>query len=90
MIIYLITNKINGKQYIGQTSQSLKRRWNGHKKSGSGINSVVRAAINKYGYNNFFVEEIDSAINFEELNNLEKYYIKFYNTLSPSGGNGPI
>lgn len=30
MIIYKITNKINSKQYVGQTVRSLKNRWHGH------------------------------------------------------------
>ena len=27
MLIYKITNKINGKIYIGQTTRTLKERW---------------------------------------------------------------
>ena len=28
--IYLITNKINGKQYVGQTIRTIEERWKGH------------------------------------------------------------
>ena len=29
-VIYIITNKINNKVYIGQTIQPLNKRWEGH------------------------------------------------------------
>ena len=28
--IYLITNNVNGKQYVGQTIQTIQKRWNSH------------------------------------------------------------
>ena len=33
MIVYKITNRVNGKIYIGQTKASLSRRWKEHVKS---------------------------------------------------------
>lgn len=30
MIIYLITNKINNKMYVGLTTKTLEKRWKGH------------------------------------------------------------
>ena len=31
--IYKITNKVNGKVYIGQTITTVQRRWNQHKRN---------------------------------------------------------
>lgn len=31
--IYVITNKINGKQYVGQTTYSIEQRFKEHKKT---------------------------------------------------------
>lgn len=74
MIIYLITNNINGKKYIGQTVQSVETRFYQHcrdKRSGS----TVSKAITKYGKDNFTIEIIDTADSFLELNIKEEYWI---------------
>jgi hypothetical protein len=44
MIIYIITNKINKKQYIGQTTISIEYRWKGHCKI---ISSETRKKISE-------------------------------------------
>lgn len=86
MIIYLVTNKINGKKYIGQTTRSLQIRWAEHYK-GKHPNSVLYLAVQKYGRENFVVEVISTACSVDELNNLEQIYIKQYDTLAPNGYN---
>lgn len=48
--IYSVTNKINGKIYIGQ-SIDIERRWQQHKYSNGNI--ILRNAIKKYGIDNF-------------------------------------
>lgn len=57
--IYLITNVVNGKVYLGQ-SIDIERRWNQHRYGKGSI--ILRNAIKKYGINSFefsIVEEID-------------------------------
>ena len=80
MIIYKATNKINGKIYIGQTTQTLSRRISNHKSDAllKKINTRFASAIRNYGIENFEFEEIDSANTKEELNRKEKYWIKKY------------
>ena len=54
--VYVIRNKVNGKEYIGSAATSLKRRWKGHTdelKTGKHRNRYLQNAWNKYGANNF-------------------------------------
>ena len=80
--IYKITNTINSKSYIGQTIQNVKERFYQHcatKCSKAVSNMAIHRAIKKYGKSNFtieVIEEIDSA----NLNDRERYWIKYYNS----------
>ena len=78
-IVYKITNKLNGKVYIGQTTEGIEKRWKRH--CGYQINdgTYFHNAIKKYGAENFTIEIIDKAKNQEELNELEFFYINKYN-----------
>lgn len=90
MIIYKITNKLNGKMYIGQTVQKLTDRWSDHSRPCIGRHkngSAIAYAIQKYGKDNFILEQIDTAESLEELNTKEVTYIKALNTLAPNGYN---
>jgi len=82
MIIYKITNAINNKIYIGQTISTLNNRANKHKnESISGRKkNYFNLAIVKHGFDNFVFEEIDSADSQEELDYMEVYWIKFFNS----------
>jgi group I intron endonuclease len=57
--IYKITNKINGKVYIGQ-SINIERRWKEHI-SDKRKNSLIHLAIEKYGEKNFNFEIIEEC-----------------------------
>lgn len=74
MIVYKITNKVNGKVYIGQTRGTLRNRWNSHCRNKK--LSLITRAIEKYGRENFTIEEIDRAETREELNTKESRWIK--------------
>ena len=77
--IYKITNLVNGKVYIGQTKGSIEKRWKEHCRKNS-FCSKLRRAIQKYGKNNFSIEQIDHAHNQEELDSKEIFWIKKYNS----------
>src|ERR1035437_2361474 len=87
MIIYKITNKLTNKVYIGQTTKSLHTRLYHHFYNSKKANCYFGHAINKYGKENFIAEEICSAKNLNDLNYLEEYFIKYYNSLMPNGYN---
>lgn len=84
--IYKITNKENGKIYIGKTTLTVVERFKGHLKSSSRC-LYLRAALLKYGNENFSIETIDTASNKSELSIKEIMYIEKYNSLVPNGYN---
>ena len=84
--IYIITNKINNKSYIGQSVNIEKRItthfWAAFKENLPSYNFHIYQAIRKYGKENFewhileTLEEVDRV----KLDELEKYYINKYNS----------
>lgn len=97
MIIYKITNNINDKIYIGQTTQALEKRWWQHCHDKKGYCRALANAIAKYGPENFTVEQIDVACTRDELDRKEIYWIKFYDSMNHKkgynllgGGNHPV
>ncbi len=89
MLIYQIKNKINNKIYIGQTIQSLNKRWRSHiwECTTQVSNMAITKAIVKYGVANFDITVICEATSQDDLNNKEIYYIKYFNSMTPNGYN---
>lgn len=86
--IYIITNKISGEQYVGQTIKGAQKRFREHisyAKKCKG--SLLHFKIREYGSENFFVEVIESSVPYVELDNKEIYYIEKLQTLAPNGYN---
>jgi len=90
--VYVHTNKINGKKYVGQTSMGIEKRWG---KNGVGylgkINGKYRQtlfarAILKYGWDNFQHEVIENNLTKEDADSLEKSLIKKLNTTNSKYG----
>lgn len=79
--IYLTTNLVNGKRYVGQ---HLATEFD---KSYKGSGNAIKAAFNKYGWNNFKCEIICWCSTQEELNYREECEIVFHSTFSPNGYN---
>lgn len=77
--IYKITNLINGKAYIGQ-STNIEGRWYNHKYySKEHSHYPLYRAFRKYGIDNFQFDIIELC-HASELNEKEIYYIKLYDT----------
>ena len=80
--IYKVTNKINGKVYIGQSIFVPEKRLKEHFRDARSAKYSSRPfynAINKYGTDNFFIETIEEVDN-DKLNEREKYWIRYYNS----------
>lgn len=81
--IYIIKNDINDKVYIGQ-SLDAEQRFKSHCR-GNYDNSIIDAAIQKYGKSHFYYEIIESQIT--NYNERERYWIFYYNSIMPNGYN---
>ena len=79
-VIYKIVNIVNGKVYIGQTTNYSTRMQSHFKllKKGKHFNNHLQYSYNLYGEDNFKTEIIDIANNQKELNEKEVYYIASY------------
>ena len=82
MIIYKCQNKLSNKVYIGQTAKSLNDRIQQHiKVANQKAKSKFHKALLSYGFDNFEWSIINTANSKDELNKLEIYYIKEYNSI---------
>lgn len=83
-IVYLHTNKINNKKYVGITSKKPEYRWNYGK--GYKQNNHFWRAIQKYGWDNFEHEILLSGLFANEACEEEKRLIALYQSNNPSFG----
>lgn len=92
MIIYKITNKINGKFYIGKTIDCLKNRWSKHCRPSSKC-TYLSSAIKKYGPDNFKLQILIHCTSKKHLNELEQMCIAKYKpdyNLTKGGDGGAL
>lgn len=96
--IYLITNNITNKYYVGQTSRTVDVRWKEHNQNAYGNNkfgndTYLYRSMRLYGVESFSInvlKEIHSSSEEDlksELNRLEIEYIEYYKSLVPNGYN---
>lgn len=94
--IYKITNKINQKVYIGKTEKTIKERFKQHKvdyKKEKVKNRPLYQAMNKYGIENFLIEEIEYVPLNIDSSEREKFWIQYYDSYNKGynatlGGDG--
>ena len=91
MIIYKITNKVNGKVYVGKTKRTLETRWAQHRRDANSKIAYfkLQKAIKQYGAENFIIEVIDHAATKEEADAKEVYWIRFYNATEKGYNTSP-
>lgn len=83
-IVYKIKHQESHKSYIGQTEEFDKRLY--YHFSGQG-KLVIHKAIKKHGKEYFSHIVLCSCCSKEQLNEQERFYIWYYNTISPNGYN---
>ena len=84
-LVYKITNKINGKIYVGQTTRMLDTRI----KESTYADSPLGKDVRKYGITNFIIEILAVCSSVDQLNEFEKEYIEKLNCKIPNGYNQP-
>ena len=95
-IVYLATNLVNNKKYVGITTREFSKRINEHKYDSlnrkCGHKTYFHKAICKYKYDNFSFEVIEEVFEnnntnlCNKLNELEKYYIAKFMTYNKAIG----
>ena len=84
-VVYLISNSINDRKYVGITIRSLKERWNNHRGLVNRSKKPLYLAMKELGRDNFSISilmiiDIDDVEKLQfELDMLEVKYIKEYN-----------
>lgn len=82
--VYMHENRVNGKKYIGITSQKPTNRWqNGH---GYYLCPIFYAAIKKYGWDAFSHELLYTGLTQDEAEHLESELIAKYKTQDRAHG----
>lgn len=90
-LIYLITNNVNGKLYVGQTRRTLEQRWKSHVADRNRFKFPLALAMCKYGIENFSIRELyhieccDESYLVRKLNEMETHFIRLHKTLIDFG-----
>ena len=85
--IYKLTNTINGKGYVGYTSD-IKRRMRQHKDAAAKRKGqAIHAAIRKYGWESFVVEELYRSEDKQQTLDMEDHFINLHETKGVKGYN---
>lgn len=81
--IYLITNDINNKKYIGKTEYDIQKRFQEHCRDSQRReyeNRPLYKAMNKYGIEHFHVQELEYIPYNQDASQREIYWINYYNS----------
>ena len=88
--IYCITNLINGKKYVGKTTQTIEQRFKEHCRDSRKEVYKKRPlydAMRKYGVENFKVEQLEEVLVDDNLSDREVFWIKELQSYGHNGYN---
>ena len=87
MNIYKVTNRLNGKAYIGQTVQPVSIRWTAHVCRAKDRRHPLHKAIEEHGKDAFYLETLSVCDDKALADAAEIYFIDHFQTMSPNGYN---
>ena len=90
--IYVITNDINGKQYVGKTNWTIEKRFKEHISDSKRQRCEKRplyVAMNKYGIEHFSIKQLEECQE-SVVNEREQYWIQKLNTYGNTGYNATL
>lgn len=74
--IYIVTNQVTGKWYVGKTGNTVWDRWTDHKSNARrNAKGYLYRSMRKYGEDQFLVDTVAEVTTEEEANNLERIWI---------------
>lgn len=87
MLVYKITNKINPRVYVGLTVCTLEKRWREHRSAANtGVEKPLYRAMRKHGIENFSIELLYAAKDFDDLRAAELRFIEELKAHTLDGG----
>jgi DNA-binding XRE family transcriptional regulator len=79
--VYRLLNRVNGLAYIGMTTRCIRARFLEHLSSArTGQDREINAAIREFGEENFCIERLGTATNWQDLGAVESAFIALYGT----------
>jgi group I intron endonuclease len=86
-LVYLITNTLDGKRYVGRTYTTLANRWRAHLRCAETgeTKMLVARAIGKHGHENFTCEVLEET-GWDNAEEREKHWVKELRTHVSQGG----
>ena len=91
-IVYVITNTVNSKVYVGSTKKTLYMRWREHQNAARNGSAPLHVAMREVGVENFNIKVVlEVPCNtVRELHEAESRMLKKYCSLKPNGYNANI